>query len=138
MTHAEAASALQGLLGSLGIKSAGLNAQGLGGVSLLAEDVSFDHDAESGTLTVSATVHRFQKTPLPRVLQALREEAKRSDLGGGRLDYEPVNGGLFLALCYTERPTTAALRTAMEALIPAARRVRTDLLPRVATRLNGL
>ena len=138
MTRAQAAALVQALFAALGQKSEGLNAQGFGGLSLGESDLFFEHRAD-GALRCSARIYRFRAAPKPKVLEAFRqvERAQGCDTGGGRFDFQPENGGIYLSRQIVEPLDPAAFVEEMKRLGAAAERWRTQVTPRVVGYVSG-
>jgi hypothetical protein len=141
MTRERATGLARAFLRSYGVESAGLNANGLGGAAVGDGSVYFEYrpgpGGRPGTLKCSALIYRFHDLPKPGVLDGFRaeERAGTADTGGGRVDYEPENKGLYLSRVYAHPVDAAAFRRDMERLMKASRVWGDEVLDRVATRV---
>lgn len=116
--------------------SPGLNAQGFGGLSLDGAQVYFEYHEASGVLECSALVYRFSEPPKPGVIAGFEAEAAEgTDTGGGTVDYERENRGLFLSREYTTMPVGADFSRDMKRLGAASLVWGREVLDRVASRV---
>ncbi len=118
------------------VLSPGLNPQGFGGISTGEAQLYFEFHEDSQTLECSALVYRFREPPKPGVLDGFRQEEKQgTDSGGGTVDYEPENRGLFLSRTYKDRPRADAFGKDMKRLMKASAVWGDEVLDRVASRV---
>lgn len=137
MTREEARRLVQAFLQSYGqAHSEGLNVRGLGGAQVGEAQIYFEHDSGSGALKASALIYRFHEAPKPGVLEGFsREEQSGTDTGGGKVDYEQENKGLYLSRTYTAVPADAAFKSELEKLMEASLVWGQEVLDRVASRV---
>lgn len=81
--------------------SPGLNKNDIGGILIGEAQLYFEYKPSSQSLVCSALIYKFRQTPNPKVLAALKEEAKLVDTGGGEVDFQPENQSVFLSRTYT-------------------------------------
>ena len=118
------------------VLSPGLNAQGFGGITVGPAQVYFEYHEDTKTLECSALVYRFHEPPKPGVLDGFRAEEKEgTDTGGGSVDYEPENRGLFLSRHYTQVPPGNEFARDMKRLMKASNVWGDEVLDRVASRV---
>jgi hypothetical protein len=104
MTRDEAVNLLQAFFKSYGLARPGLNENNLGGAMIGDGQIYFEYRPDCGRLKCSALIYRFKTEPRPRVLQEFRREeaAGTFDRGGGSIEYEAENCGLYLSCSYTD------------------------------------
>jgi hypothetical protein len=118
------------------VQSEGLNAQGFGGVAVGDSQLYFEFHEDSGALECSALVYRFKEPPKPGVIEGFEAEAREgTDTGGGTVDYERENRGLFLSRTYTQLPDGKTFSKDMQKLSKASVVWRDEVLDRVASRV---
>jgi hypothetical protein len=118
------------------VLSPGLNPQGFGGVAVDGAQVYFEYHEDSSSLECSALVYRFSQPPRPGVLEGFEAEAREgTDTGGGTVDYERENRGLFLSRHYTQVPEGRAFVEDMKRLARASGVWGKEVLDRVASRV---
>jgi hypothetical protein len=137
LTRESARRLVQGFLGEEGTPpSAGINEKGFGGMSAGGASVYFEWHEESQTLECSALVYRFREPPKPGVIDGFHaEERGGTDAGGGTVDYEPENRGLFLSRTYKLMPTERAFAKDMRRLMKTSLNWGDEVLDRVASRV---
>jgi hypothetical protein len=137
MTREGAQRLVQSFVRPLGsLQSPGLNEQGFGGFSTGDSQVYFEWHEDTQTLECSALVYRFHDPPKPGVLEAFQAEEKEgTDTGGGTVDYEPENRGLFLSRMYTQVPDERTFAKDMKRLVKASLKWGEEVLDRVASRV---
>ena len=118
------------------VLSPGLNPQGFGGVMMDGAQVYFEYHEDTQSLECSALVYRFHEPPKPGVLEGFEAEAREgTDTGGGSVDYERENRGLFLSRVYTQVPEGRDFSRDMKRLARASGVWGKDVLNRVASRV---
>jgi hypothetical protein len=118
------------------LQSPGLNAEGFGGISFGNGEIYFEWHEDTKALECSALVYRFHEPPKPRVIETFQAEEKEgTDTGGGTVDYEPENRGLFLSRTYTQVPDERAFAKDMKRLMKASLKWGHEVLDRVASRV---
>jgi hypothetical protein len=119
------------------VLSPGLNARGFGGIATGEAQLYFEFHADTQALECSALVYRFHEPPKPGVLEGFRQEEREgTDSGGGTVDYEPENRGLYLSRTYTQQvPDGAAFAKDMKRLMKASAVWGDEVLDRVASRV---
>ncbi|MFP2905644.1 hypothetical protein ACLESD_11420 [Pyxidicoccus sp. 3LFB2] len=137
LTRESARRLVQGYLGEEGTPpSTGINVQGFGGISTGGASVYFEWNEEAGSLECSALVYRFREPPKPGVIDSFHAEQREgTDTGGGTVDYEPENRGLFLSRTYTRMPTEREFAKDMRRLMKASLKWGDEVLDRVASRV---
>lgn len=137
LTRESARRLVQGFLGEEGTPpSAGINEKGFGGISTGGASLYFEWHEESHTLECSALVYRFREPPKPGVIDGFHaEEREGTDAGGGSVDYEPENRGLFLSRNYTHMPSERGFAKDMRRLMKASVKWGDEVLDRVASRV---
>jgi hypothetical protein len=136
MTRNEATVQIQNFFRDNGQDSPGLNAKGLGGAALGDAELYFEHDEQAQALACSALIYRFKEPPKPGVVEGFRAEQQAGvDTGGGSVDYEPENHGLYLRRSYQSTANTESFNHDMELLVNATRRWVAEVLPRVAAKV---
>jgi len=118
------------------VLSPGLNPQGFGGVATGGSQVYFEYHEARGALECSALVYKFSEPPRPGVLEGFQAEAREgTDTGGGEVDYERENRGLYLSRTYTVVPEGKAFGRDMKRLGEASVVWGREVLDRVASRV---
>jgi len=118
------------------VLSPGLNAQGFGGIAAGGSQVYFEYHEEQRALECSALVYKFSEPPKPGVLEGFQAEAREgTDTGGGEVDYERENRGLYLSRTYTVVPEGKAFARDMKRLGAASVVWGDEVLDRVASRV---
>lgn len=122
---------------SVGEEPPALNQKGFGGAQLGEGEIFFEYHREKRALECSALVYRFRSPPKPGVLDGFKAEAQGgTPTGGGELDFEPENGGLYLSRTYGDPVTHDAFVQELNALLGASVTWAKDVLPRVANKVN--
>src|SRR5262245_21922830 len=105
MTRDEAVEMVHAFFRGHGLQSPGLNEQNLGGASVGEFQIYFEYQPSTQMLKCSALVYRFHDVPKPGVIEAFKaeEESGSADSGGGKIDFERENKGLYLSRTYSER-----------------------------------
>lgn len=110
-----------------------LNSKGFGAAQLGEGQIYFEYHPDRRALECSALVYRFRAPPRQGVLEGFRAEARAgTDTGGGELDFEPENGGLYLSRFYGDRVPHETFVTELNTLLGASVTWAKDVLPRVA------
>lgn len=109
-----------------------LSAKGFAGITFQDCELYFEWDEPAQTLECSALMYRFTDPPKPGVLEALNAKATSVDTGGGKVDFEPENLGLFLSRRYFIVPDSQQFERDMTKLTDASKRWSDEVLPRVA------
>ena len=98
-------------------------------------DITFQILPEDGTLKCWALIHQFSEPPSDTLLQAGEAEAaSHAPLGGGALEYDPEDQGLYLTRTYRDRVTLETLETDLRALQDASDLWAEEILDRVFDR----
>ncbi len=117
-------------------QSPGLNAEGFGGLSAGGAQLYFEWHEDTQALECSALVYKFHEPPKPGVIEGFQaEEREGTDAGGGTVDYEPENRGLYLSRTYTQVPDERAFAKDMKRLMKASLLWGREVLDRVASRV---
>lgn len=119
------------------IDSPGLNDNNVGGASIGDLELYFEYIPKEEALNCSALIYSFKEEPKPGVIEGFKEEENfgRTGTGGGFVDYQPENKGLFLTRTYSEYVEDIDFLNDMEALLGASRDWTKDVLPRVAEKV---
>ncbi|KFE66641.1 hypothetical protein DB31_8855 [Hyalangium minutum] len=117
-------------------QSPGLNAEGFGGLVMGGAQLYFEWHEDTKALECSALVYKFHEPPKPGVIETFQAEEKEgTDTGGGTVDYEPENRGLYLSRTYTQVPEERAFTKDMKKLMKASLKWSDEVLDRVASRV---
>ena len=137
MTREQALRLVRTFLRGSGVDSPGLNRNNLGGAMVGEGQVYFEYHPKAQALQCSALIYRFRDKPKPGVLEGFRQEerAKTADTGGGRVEYEPENKGLYLSRTYTRTVDERAFRNDMQRLMAASLVWGDTVLDRVASKV---
>jgi hypothetical protein len=136
MTRDEAVDLLRGYFKANGLDTPGLNEQNLGGVSASNGDVYFEYLPGEQALKCSALIYRFHDEPRPGVLEGFLAEGRNSaiDRGGGTIDYEPENKGLYLSRTFTRPVSNLDFAADLDRLMTAAQVWADNVVDRIADR----
>ncbi len=135
MTRDEATAMLQTLFHSQNVESLGLNENNVGGVAIGDLQLYFEYQTDEGALKCSALIYSFRNPPKEGVLAGFKQEEKTADTGGGVLDFQEENSGLYLSRSYTKPITNTQFIKDMEKLLAASRVWGNEVLERVAARV---
>jgi hypothetical protein len=69
------------------------------------------------------------------MIDGFKAEAKQTATGGGEVDFEPENGGLFLSRVYGDKVDYAPFVKEIDALLVASVDWAKDVVPRVAEKV---
>ena len=117
-------------------QSPGLNPEGFGGLVMGGAQLYFEWHEDTQALECSALVYKFHEPPKPGVIETFQAEEKEgTDTGGGTVDYEPENRGLYLSRTYTQAPDERAFGKDMKRLMKASLKWGDEVLDRVASRV---
>jgi hypothetical protein len=117
-------------------QSPGLNEQGFGGIAMGGAQLYFEWNEDAKALQCSALVYKFHEPPKPGVIEGFQaEQSEGTDAGGGTVDYQPENRGLFLTRTYTQVPDERAFGKDMKRLMKASLTWGREVLDRVASRV---
>lgn len=123
---------------TFGRDSPGLNEKGFGGVELGRARVFFEHDEKRRLLICSALIHKFDREPTSEKIQAFRDEERAgTSTGGGHVDYQPENRGLFLSRSYSSPVEDAVFRKDLTDLGEASLQWGDEVFFRVMERLQA-
>jgi len=118
------------------LQSPGLNAEGFGGITMAGAQLYFEWHEDTQALECSALVYKFHEPPKPGVIAGFQAEEKEgTDTGGGTVDYETENRGLYLSRTYTQVPDERAFAKDMKKLMRASLKWGHEVLDRVASRV---
>jgi hypothetical protein len=100
-------------------------------------DLAFRYFSDSGVLKCYSLIYQFADPPRPGILDACRDEAKKktTDMGGGELEYDAEDQGLYLTRSYTHPVSVSQLTKDLEKLQAACVYWGEDVLDRVAARV---
>jgi len=143
MTRDEANRLIQSFAQSQGGQVSGLNMNNMSGLSLGESDLFFTFHQpllpnQPTKLEVSALIYRFRKDPDPEILAGFREEqAAGTPSGGGEVDFEPENKGLYLTRFYEKVPDQDTFNAQLLELAKASKVWGREVLERVANKVNS-
>lgn len=128
---------IQGFFKSHGVDSPGLNESNLGGAAIGEGQVYFEYQPADRILKCSALVYRFRDEPRPGVIEAFEAEAqgKTADTGGGILEYQRANKGLFLTRSYSAGVPAEEFAEDLKQLLKASLVYGDQVLDRVASKV---
>ena len=137
ITRDEAVRMIQGYFKSHGLHSPGLNENNLGGASVGEYQIYFEYQPVKHALKCSALVYKFHDEPKPGVIEAFKaeEQAKTADTGGGTLEYEQANKGLYLSRSYTDIVSDEEFAQDLKRLMEASEVYGDQVLERVASKV---
>ncbi|MBI4852875.1 MAG: hypothetical protein HY819_13860 [Acidobacteria bacterium] len=137
MTREEAVLILKRFFKMQHVDSPGLNENNVGGASIGDLELYFEYIPKEEALNCSALIYSFREEPKPGVIDGFKEEEQsgRASTGGGFVDYQPENKGLFLTRSYKEFVEDLDFLNDMEALLGASRVWSQEVLPKVAERV---
>ncbi len=137
MTREEAILILKKFFMMQHIDSPGLNENNVGGASVGDLEVYFEYIPKDEALNCSALIYNFREEPKPGIIEGFKEEEQfgRASTGGGFVDYQKENKGLFLTKTYTEYVEEIDFVNDIEALLGASRVWSGEVLERVAQRV---
>lgn len=100
-------------------------------------EIAFRYFPETGELKCYTLIYQFADEPRPGILEACREEAQKSttDMGGGRLEYDPDDRGLNLTRSYSKPVLVSQLTADLQKLQEASIKWGEEVLDRVASRV---
>jgi hypothetical protein len=135
MTRQEAEKLVAGLGKTYGVQ-AELSPGGFGGLSVDMASLFFEFSDAAQALECSALVYKFRDPPKPGIIEGFAAEAAAgTDTGGGQVDYEPQNKGLFLSRTYQMSPEPTKFEGEMKTLMKASLAWGEQVLPRVSERV---
>lgn len=118
----EARRQVSAYLARQGVESEGLNARGLGLVTVGPEQLAFEFVEAKGALRCAALIYRFRAMPRPAVLEAFRAEQKEgAPTGGGAVEYDGVARAVFLTRHYQSPLTDDQFAADLARLLEACR-----------------
>ena len=116
-----------------GVDSGGLNDNNLGGTAIEDSQIYFEYQPVTHSLKCSALIYKFQTDPRPGVIEGFKAEG--ADKGGGTIDYERENRGLYLSRDYSEPVPEAQFMADLERLMQASKVYGGEVLDRVASKV---
>lgn len=143
MTREEANRLVQSFAKAQGGEVSALNLNNMTALSLGDADLFFTFHQplvpnQKTRLEVSALIYRFRKEPDPRMLAGFREEQEKgTPTGGGELDFETENKGLYLTRFYEQVPAQETFNDELLALAKASKTWGREVLERVANKVNS-
>ena len=137
MTRDQANKMVQSFFRVHGVESVGLNDKNLGGAAVGEAQIYFEYQPQRESLKCSALVYRFQAEPRPGIIEAfkLEEQSEPANTGGGTVDYEPENKGLYLSREYLETVSELDFAESLGELMKASRVYGDEVLDRVASKV---
>lgn len=139
MTRDEAVRLIQQFAKAEGTNTSGLNENNLGGLGLGSGDVYFEYQLARHTLKCSALIYRFRKDPKLAVIEGFyqAERERWADTGGGSLEFQTENKGLYLSRSYDQSLPDNEFERDLKRLLKAAEVWGDEVLNRVADRAGG-
>ena len=133
----EAVRMIQAYFKSHGLDSPGLNESNLGGALVGEYQIYFEYLPAEQALKCSALVYKFHAEPKPGVIEGFKaeEQEKTADTGGGTLEYETANRGLFLTRSYAGTVSDEEFAQDLERLMKASEVYGEQVLERVASKV---
>lgn len=97
-------------------------------------EIAFRYIAETGVLKCYVLIYQFADDPKPGVVETCRSEAAapNTEMGGGELEYDSADRGLYLSRSYTDPVSVEQLSTDLFRLQEASVAWGEDVLGRVA------
>jgi hypothetical protein len=128
---------IQGFFKSHGLDSPGLNESNLGGAAIGEYQIYFEYQPANQTLKCSALIYRFRDEPKPGVIEGFEaeEQRKTADAGGGILEYQRVNKGLYLTRSYSDSVSDEEFAGDLKRLMKASEVYGDQVLERVASKV---
>lgn len=143
MTRDDANRLIKAFAGHHGGTVTELNLQNMTGLSVGGADLFFTFHQplfshKKPALEVSALIYRFRKPPNPKILEAFKaEHAAGTPAGGGEVDYEEENKGLYLTRFFEVVPSEDSFNTDVDALADASKTWGREVMERVANKVNA-
>jgi hypothetical protein len=137
VTRDEALKLIQAFYKARDVDSPGLNVNNLGGAMVGDSQLYFEYVPTGNALRCSALIYRFRDRPRPGLLEAFQREASSgaADAGGGVVDFQPENKGLYLTRVYTVVMSDEAFAADLTRLMDACRVWRSEVFGRVTERV---
>ena len=100
-------------------------------------EIAFRYVSEKGVLKCYVLIYQFAEDPKPGVLEACRSEASNpsTEMGGGQLEYDETDKGLYLIRSYQDPVSVEQLSTDLFRLQEASVSWGEDVLGRVASQV---
>jgi hypothetical protein len=96
----------------------------------------FEFKEQAQSLTCLALIYKFHDAPKPGIIEGFKaEEAAGTNAGGGKVEYQPENKGLYLSRTYSKVPAQASFEQEMKDLLQASRVWGDEVLDRVTTKV---
>lgn len=117
------------------LKTIGLNEKNLGGIEINLDRVFFEYVPDQKILKSSVLIYKFHQPPKPGLIETFQNEEKAgTDTGGGTVEYQPENQGLFLTRIYKNYTDNSQFGKDIEKLMKAGKYWSNEVLDRVATK----
>lgn len=117
------------------LKTIGLNEKNLGGIEINLDRVFFEYVPDQKILKSSVLIYKFHQPPKPGLIEAFQNEEKAgTDTGGGTVEYQPENQGLFLTRIYKNYTDNSQFSKDIEKLMKAGKYWGNEVLDRVASK----
>lgn len=121
MTRTDAIQLIDSVLATRGLdKVEALNEKNVGGMELPDAKLYFEYGPATGTLRCSAFIENFREPLKPDEWSRLKAKETEASAGGGQLDYQTENHGLFLTRVYDLAVPPAQFVADMERLMVAS------------------
>jgi hypothetical protein len=138
MTREEAIELIQAEFTARKIHGPALNDSNQGGMSFGGKPVYFQYLPDKKTLHVFALIYRFRRSPRPGVIEGFHKEASAgTDTGGGTVEYQSENLGVYLGRSYSMRIAEPQFRDEIERLAKAAGRWSSEVIPVIAGKVSA-
>ena len=138
MNRNEANALIQAFFRHCQTSSPGLNQNNFGAASVGEGQIYWEFQSANNHLLCSALIYRFTKPARPALLKECHNEcANGADSGGGWLDYQEANQGLFLSRAYSKSPAPAEFIAQQQELLRASLWWSREVLDRVADKVVG-
>ena len=139
MNRDEAIQTIQAFAKSLEVETKGLNKSNLGGLQVGEAEVWFEYVEAEGALHCSALIFQFDQEENPAIVEACRNEAKAgANTGGGAIEYQPENKGIYLTRVYAKTVPPENFEKDMTRLLEASQEWSEDVFPKAAMTALGL
>lgn len=128
---------IRGFFKSHGLDTPGLNESNLGGASIGEYQIYFEYQPPDQTLKCSALVYRFRDEPKPGVIEGFEAESEGATAaaGGGALEYQRENKGLYLTRSYSDAISDEEFADDLKRLMKASLIYGDQVLDRVAAKV---
>ncbi len=135
LSREEAVRMIQDFAGSYSLKTSGLNEKNFGGIEINLDRIFFEYLPDQKILKSSVLIYKFHQPPKPGLIEAFQNEEKAgTDTGGGTVEYQPENQGLFLTRMDKNYTNHSQFSKNIEKLMNAGKYWSNEVLDRVASK----